>query len=449
MKYQTIIPPASKSYSHRYIIGAFLSRKNIDLHNILVCDDIKATQEALSLLGLSIDGTMYSGEHTLFTQQHVEQEQYTLNAQGSATLSRFLSCILCAIPHRVTFILTGNEQLCQRSHALSSYYATLLNADIDYIKDEYYLPYTLSPHGIPNIQEIDISLEQSSSQYISGLLFALSLSKIERYLYLTPSTIPSFPYICSTLFTLQQYGITLSCFFTDTDNNNTHTIEPSTLATTYTTYSEQKLCIHIQPSTYTKTEHSIPSDFSAISYLLCFGILGSSPIAIPYYGIDAPQADIYFLTILHSMNAHVENKDSTLIAYPSLDMMHTIDIDMSACPDLFPTVAILQAFSSGVSILSNIKHIRTKESDRVHAMLTGLYALGFDVREEENYIYIGERRYTPTYSIPIKTFHDHRIAMAFSLCNVIQEHMCLIDDYDCVQKSFPTYWNIFHSLRKD
>lgn len=448
MSYHTIIPPASKSYSHRYIFGAFLSGKDIHLENVLFCDDINATKEALSHLGLVITDTIYSGKNTIFTKTELEHTQYTLNAQGSATLSRFLSCILCAIPHRVTFLLTGNEQLCKRSHALTSYYANLLNTDISYIHEEYHLPYTLSPQGFTNTQIFSLSCEQFSSQYISGLLFALSLSQQDRYLYLTPSLIPSFPYICSTLFTLQQYGIDISCFYIHSQDNTQYTITPKTLATTYKEYPQNELCIHIKPSSYSVTHHSIPSDFSAISYLLCFGLLGTYPVSIPYCGIDAPQADIYFLTILSSMNASIEHRNSTLIAYPSLPYMNAIDIDLSSCPDLFPTVALLQAFASGRAILSNIQYIRTKESNRVSAMLTGLYALGFDVQEGENHVYIGERRYSPTQTVHIATHHDHRIAMAFSLCNIIQSNMCSLDDYDCVCKSFPNYWDIFHSIYK-
>ena len=377
-------------------------------------------------------------------EQHIQEK-----IQYSHKKNLNLPCIfstLKEVQHFHVFFPAYFVQFQQRSHALTSYYTQLLNTDISYIKSTGYLPYVLSPKGLPDIKDFLISTEQSSSQYISGLLFALSLSQIERSLELFPYKVPSFPYICATLFTLQQYGIAISCFFTPSHEDDSFLITPTSLSTLYKNYPQGKLRIHIKPSSYTITQHHIPSDFSAISYLLCFGILGIHPIIIPYSGIDAPQADTYFLTLLHAMGAHVQNIKSTLIPYPSLKYMHTIDIDMRACPDLFPTIAILQAFSNGMSCLYNIKHIRTKESNRVYAMLKGLYDLGFDVYEKENYVYIGDRRYIPTYTVAIQSFYDHRVAMAFSLCNIIKPNMCSLDNYDCVDKSFPTYWTLFHTL---
>lgn len=446
MTYPTFFPPSSKSYSHRYLFGAFLSKSSVYLDSISQCDDIYATQEALSRLGLSIQGNIYSGEHTVLTIQQIAQ-QYELNAYGSATLSRFLSSILALLPpERCSVIITGNEQLQQRSHAHVDYYASLLNMSVEYLSNTGYLPYRLIPHGIMLPRHIVLPTEQSSSQYISGLLFTLSLASTPHTLSLAPNTLPSFPYICSTLFTLQQYGLSYTCRLIPHRDALSQDITPYALATTYTHYPQCSVHIDITPSRYTQLKHSIPSDFSAISYLLCFGILGTQPIAISYTGGKAPQADRNIVTFLQAMGARIDDTGDFLIAYPSRDRLHAIDIDMRACPDLFPTIAIVEAFAQGSATISHIKHLRTKESNRVHAMLTGLHALGFHVHESDDAVYIGERHYIPSHTIALSSYNDHRIAMAFSLCNIIAPHTCTLDDYECVHKSFPHYWDYFRSL---
>lgn len=446
MNYYTILAPSSKSYSHRYLLASCLTKNIVKLHNILLCDDLLATKNIIQTLGVIVDSDLYNPTHSIFHDSSSTPHHCIVDAHGSATLSRFLTCLLADAPSNYTFTITGNPQLLLRSHKETDYYASLLNLHVHYHLTPHSLPYTITPCGIPLTSSFSLPHHHISSQYISGLLFALARSPIQRNLYCNPYNIPSFPYICSTIYTLQQFGFDISFNFSTDSLSPSYPIDILSCASIYKQFPLASATITINPSSCLHYEHHIPSDFSSISYLLAFGILGSKPIRILYSGADAPQADYSIIQIIRDMGGIIEDDGHTLTAYPSLDSLIAIDIDVDSCPDLFPTFAVLLAFAKGSATLNNIARIRTKESNRVHAIATGLSFLGFQIHEEDNFISIGERSSIPSQMLYLHSFDDHRIAMALSLANIVQPNTVSIDNPLCVQKSFPHYWDIYNAV---
>jgi 3-phosphoshikimate 1-carboxyvinyltransferase len=113
------------------------------------------------------------------------------------------------------------------------------------------------------------------------------------------------------------------------------------------------------------------------------------------------------------------------------------NMDLSDCPDLFPVVSALAAAARGVSSLSGLRRLRLKESDRLQAMMQGLGRMGASLKLE------GERLLIRGGSLKgaeVDPRGDHRIAMAFAALAPASEGPTVIDDAECVSKSYPGFW---------
>jgi len=152
------------------------------------------------------------------------------------------------------------------------------------------------------------------------------------------------------------------------------------------------------------------------------------------------QGDKIVLNLLRDMSASVKvNKNSVIV---SKSRLNAIRADLSDCIDLLPTMAVLAAIANGVSEFVGIERARLKESNRVFALREGLERMGIKVGEERNRLTIAGTE--PRGSV-IDTKGDHRIAMAFSILGSAAGET-IIDDAECVSKTFPEFWDILRSI---
>ena len=107
--------------------------------------------------------------------------------------------------------------------------------------------------------------------------------------------------------------------------------------------------------------------------------------------------------------------------------------------DEIPILSIIASFSQGIMNIEGISELKLKESNRVFAIVSNLRAMGCDVRENENSIIIKGQKYL--YNTRIKTFSDHRIAMAFYVASLFAKHTMILDDLECIDVSFPDFFN--------
>ena len=130
-------------------------------------------------------------------------------------------------------------------------------------------------------------------------------------------------------------------------------------------------------------------------------------------------------------------------------MLSGIVVDMGACPDLVPTVAMTAAFAEGETRIINVAHLRIKECDRLSACAAELARAGVKVEEGPDFLAVhGTAPDRP--SIPegtvFSTYNDHRIAMAVSLLGLARGEKVTVDDPSVVRKSFPEFWNVWSAL---
>ena len=142
------------------------------------------------------------------------------------------------------------------------------------------------------------------------------------------------------------------------------------------------------------------------------------------------------------MGAKIIDEDDKISALPS--RTNSSIIDVSGCPDLVPILAVLASLSTGTTEIINAGRLRLKESDRLKAISTELNKLGADIEEKEDSLIIhGKENLNGGM---VESWNDHRIAMALAIASLKCKKPLVIKDSECVEKSYPNFWNDFKKL---
>jgi 3-phosphoshikimate 1-carboxyvinyltransferase len=179
----------------------------------------------------------------------------------------------------------------------------------------------------------------------------------------------------------------------------------------------------------------VEPDASAASYFFAAAALTGGRISVPGLGEGCSQGDLRFVEILEKMGCVVEMlAESTEVRGP--DNLQGVEADMNEISDTFITLAAIAPFASTPTIITGISHTRYQETDRVSAVATELRRLGAEVDESHDNLRIIPSRLAPA---RVRTYGDHRIAMAFSLVGLVFEGVTILDP-ECVTKTFPEYF---------
>ena len=155
---------------------------------------------------------------------------------------------------------------------------------------------------------------------------------------------------------------------------------------------------------------------------------------------DSLQGDKIVLGFLESMGASVKIRSDSISI--SKKVLHAVNVDLSDCIDLLPTMAVLAAVAEGTSKLTGVRRARIKESNRITAVREGLLQSGIDVIEGEDELIICGAVPRPAI---IDSNGDHRIAMAFSMLGAVAGNV-VINSAECVSKTYPEFWNVLESI---
>lgn len=405
LKGQVCVPP-SKSMAHRAIICASLARGRSTITNIEYSQDIKATIAAMKALGtmifeyddyLEIDGT------TTFLKNQCE-----INCFESGSTLRFMVPISLVCEANVHFI--GEGRLGKRP--LDVYYDIFEKQGISYLYRENVLDLYVRGRLRGGVFEIPGNV---SSQFISGLLFALPLMDEDSIIKIT-SPLESKGYIDLTLQMLNQYGIQVI------------------------NHDYQELIIPGFQQ-YVAHDYRVEADFSQAAFYLVAGALGND-VVLTDLNLDSFQGDKEAIDILERMNAHLITKETGHQMIAS-DLKATI-IDGSQCPDIIPVIALACALSQGTTRIEHIARLRIKECDRLKATVEVINQLGGHAQELEDAMVIeGVERLKGGY---VSSYNDHRMAMMEAIASTVCEEAVVIDEEKCVKKSYPSFWQHFQML---
>ena len=391
---------SSKSAAHRILICSAFA----DGDTIIRCDttnkDINATADCLRAMGADIT---YNAP--FFTVKPIKSivSGTILNCNESGSTLRFLLPVACALGIDAKFSMSGRlperplsplyEELIEHGARLSSKGSNPLLCQGKLRGGDYRI------RG-------DIS-----SQFISGLLFALTLSGIGGNLVIEGAT-ESAPYIDMTIAALSLFDA-----------------QPKKTAYGYEISKNVKL--------RTPEYIDVEGDWSNAAFPLCMGAISKGVVSVTGLKNDSCQGDRAIIEILDRFGADITFKNDTCTVKGG-NPLHGIDIDASQIPDTVPALAVVAATADGTTRIYGAARLRFKESDRISSVCDMLTSLGADIRETEDGLLINGKTYLTGGTVD--SFNDHRIAMSASVASVACSSSVTVLGAECAEKSYPDFW---------
>ena len=384
--YGRVEAPPSKSVSHRYLICGALSGGSV-IENVAFSEDIKATLNCLKALGADYEidsSTVMIGG--ISPDKAIKSAELFCNESGSTL--RFLIPLCLLFGQKIT--LKGTERLMSRS--LAVYKDMCLSQGIEFTEDKE----SVTVCGKLSAGKYSVRGDVSS-QFISGLMFALPLLENDSIIDIT-GAIESGSYLGMTVKALADFGIRIS-----------RTDEHTVFIKGNQTYKPRTLCVE--------------GDYSNAAFLEAFNSVGGN-VAVTGLKKDTCQGDAVYRKLFGKL------------------VRGCPEIDISDCPDLAPVLMAVAAANNGVR-LTGTHRLKIKESDRGKAMAEELSKFGCSVKVYENEIEVKKRGITTPTDI-LSGHNDHRIVMALSLlCSITGGS---ISGAEAVNKSFPDYFRRLASL---
>ena len=393
-----IVAPPSKSYAHRLLICAFLSKKSCVVENIELSSDVTATLGILKELGANFE--ILDDKVAFYTPKCVDCENLILNAVESGSTLRFFLPICASLGKKATFI--GSKRLMERP--------------IDDLAD------CLNEHGAKisgftvngKLQAGKYVINATlSSQYVSGLLFALStLDGVSEIIVEGKKT--SVNYVDMTVNALSLFGIKIE------KTNQGYKIWGNTFK------QVEKVVVE--------------GDYSNSAFFLCLGALGGD-ILIKGLNKNSLQGDREIINVLKKFGANIYWQNGDLKVEKS--RLDGITVDIENIPDLAQIIAVVGAFSNGKTTLKNVERLRIKESDRAKGIVDTLSQAGAQVELDNNQITILGT--TPKCAV-FDGKNDHRTVMSSAVLALLVDGESKIIGAEAVNKSYPTFFEKVKSL---
>ncbi len=406
-----VIVPGSKSMTHRALFMSALADGESEIRGPLKADDTELTARALEKLGVQIswNDDLIKVYPPSKRWNKVSQPIFLGN---SGTSMRLLLGVLAT--GEGSFVLDGSPRMKERPVGPVIDVLERLGVHCSFLERRGYPPLELVSKGIKGgFVEVDA---RKSSQFLSSLLLAAPCAMSDVTVrWLNP--VASFPYVKMTLRMMRERGIV----FSNLDENTVHIYAPQI---------------------YGSGTFNIEGDCSSASYFwIAAAVTGGCVETVPVFR-DSYQGDMNFLGVLEMMGCNVEWIDQGVrVCGP--DRLLAVDVDMNIMPDMVPGLAVCAVFADGKTVIRNVSHLRIKESDRLSAVATELKKMGASVDiEGDNLIIRGGRKLQGTL---IKTYNDHRIAMAFAIAG-LRVSGVKIENPQVVSKSYPDFWKDFEEL---
>lgn len=373
----------SKSFAHRIAIMEFWAGKEITAGGTQnFSKDIEATVNCLNAL---------------------RNGETVLDCNESGSTLRFLIPIVATLGKSVVF--KGKGRLLQRPN--KELFSALEPYGVTFIQNE-----TLTVKGKLSAGDYYIS-GKVSSQYVSGLLMALSnLSSSSRIILTSP--LSSAPYVDITLSVMRSYGVNVD-------------------KTDYGFFVEgnAKYC----------GELSVEGDWSNSAFLLALGAL-SKEVTVFGLNKNSVQGDKEILNLLKNFGANVEISDSYVKVKKG--EFKPFILDAEDCPDMVLISAVIASFAKGTSVIKNVSRLRLKESDRIQSVISLLDC--FNIKASSDGFDLTVIGGNPTAIKPIDCFNDHRVVMSAAVLAGNSNGEAVLKGTEAVSKSYPEFFKDYLSL---
>lgn len=398
--------PPSKSYTHRAVILASLAAGESIIENPLLSDDTGYTIDACRALGAEIslkgDSLMIKGTGGKI---RVADKQRIFVGNSGSTM-RMIAPVAALAQAKV--ILDGDSRLRQRP--MGDLLSALVSLGVH--------ARSLNNNGYPpiEIQGGDFTANEVtlsggvSSQPISALLMAAPCTK-EGLTIKVDGGLRSRPYIDITLDIMRAFGV-------EAVNR------------------DYKEFVVKGSQAYKARRYRIEGDYSSAAYFFAVGAIGGKPVTVTNLKTESAQGDKHLLNILSRMGGSVDYDKEQVKVYRT-GGLKGITVDLGDYPDLVPTVAVVAAYASGKTEITNIAHLRFKESDRLNDTAAELAKMGIkvDVSDNSMVIYGGKPK-----GAEIDAHNDHRLAMSLAVAALFADDSSIINGAEAVTKSYPQFF---------
>ncbi|MBN2412151.1 3-phosphoshikimate 1-carboxyvinyltransferase [candidate division KSB1 bacterium] len=409
--------PGDKSISHRALILSSIADGDCRITGLSNAEDVKNTKKCLQALGVSITKEKKSIVVHGRGMDSMKESGKILDAGNSGTTLRLLSGILAA--QNFTTTITGDESLQKRPMRRIIEPLELMGAQIE--SQAFKAPLKIRGNLL---KAIDYASPVASAQVKSCILLAGLYAK----------------------------GITR---ITEPSESRNHTELMLKEFQASIQFSAGMAGIK-GPFQLKATDIDVPGDISAAAFFLVAGcLLKDSEIIMPNVGVNPTRTGI--LDALVSMNAPIQKSEYIVLNNEPREKLVTrsgilmpTHLSGSIIPriiDEIPILAIAATQANGSTTIKDAGELRVKESDRITTVVENLKKMKANIREIKDGMIIDGP--TPLKGAEIDSYGDHRIAMAFSIAGLLAEGETLVKNTDCVETSFPGFYDILESLRHD
>ncbi len=397
--------PSSKSYAQRAIAIAGLAQKEIVIDQVGENDDVVAAQNCIQRMGAQFSRK----GSTFYLHKSIDlgcSNTIALNCGESGLSARLFSAF--SLLYTQPFKVVGEKSLTNRTMAMVTAGLEEFGKVIE--SKSTYLPLVISGKTSAQAIEVDGSI---TSQFLSGLLIVAPFLPFDTEIKV--NHLKSKPYIEMTLDVLSHFGIK------DIENNQFNSFKIK---------GNQRIDHAI---TYT-----VEGDWSAASYLIVAGAIGGK-IVLKGLTQNTKQGDKAILNAVKSAGAKVYWEEDRL--FIEKNTLQPFEFDATECPDLFPSLVVLAAYSSGDSTIKGVGRLKHKESNRAATLQQECSKIGLEVTLNEDIMVVhGNGKPSIKNNVTFFSHNDHRVAMAMSLFSIGANKPIQIEDYESINKSYPYFY---------
>lgn len=375
----------------------------------LDCDDTRYLAHALATCGWEID---WVDDTARVGTRLVPDRQVSVNLGDSGTGSRLMLGLLAASPG--TSVVDGSERLRERPLAPLLSALAGLGADLTPSSGNR-LPVLV--HGRTMTGGEARLAPGPSSQFVSALLMAAPLMSRGLQLDLE-GPVPSRPYLKLTRDVLTAFGAEVRA---DTELRRWQ----------------------VSPGSLRPTEVRVEGDWSAAAFFLSAAAVAGGRVDVEGVDLTSSQGDRRIAEILSRAGAMVDGHEGWVSCRGPLSK--PVEADLTDAPDLFPTLAVAAAVAGRGSRLTGLGNLRHKESDRLAVMIDNLRCLGAGLVADETSLTVRTPLAVHDTPVEVTAAGDHRVAMAMAVA-ALWSGPVLLDDVDCVAKSFPGFWGVWERI---
>ena len=415
-------PPGSKSITNRALVCAAISSQNCKLSGVLDSEDTQVMMSALQSLGLKI--THHPESATVEIEGcdgHLPNQNAEIYTANSGTTARFLTAAL-APANGCRYRIFGKPRMHERP--IGDLIATLrqLGADVQSEAGNDCPPVLIGPNGSFGGQA---SVRGNiSSQYLSAILMAAPAADSNITLTVQGELV-SVPYVRMTLEVMRAFGAAVET------------------ADDFSRFFIDRNCRYGNPNASESLYYDIEPDASAASYFFAAAAVCGGRATIEGLSQNSLQGDIDFCRCLEQMGCKIRFEENATTVFGPIEneaSLHGITVDMNAISDTVMTLGVTALFAKGATRITNVGHIRHKETDRIAALAVELRKFGATVDEFDDGLEITPPETFPEGEIAIDTYDDHRMAMSFAVAG-LRVPGVVIRDPGCVAKTYPRFFD--------